>query len=134
MLSHILEQFVRFHRDQPRRILHPAIGHRFLQWGEYQPDTKEFQVQRAAKAELKSHLTWIHRAGKGADVFFIANTSLTAEGEAVFGSVSDPSAPFLINGTTVVVHPNGAFLAWVPVSPGTFTFRCKAVTTRFLRG
>jgi N-acetylmuramoyl-L-alanine amidase len=47
-----------------------------------------------------------------------------AEGEFILGSVSDPKAPFLINETTVAVHPNGAFLAWLPVHPGSFTFLC----------
>ena len=48
-----------------------------------------------------------------------------AEGEFILGSVSDPTAPFRINGATVAAHPNGAFLAWLPVSPGTFTFHCS---------
>ncbi|HAM36915.1 MAG TPA: hypothetical protein DEB40_06760 [Elusimicrobia bacterium] len=45
-----------------------------------------------------------------------------SDGEFVFGSVSDPSAPLTINGTTIAVHSNGAFLAWLPVSSGTFSF------------
>ncbi len=60
-----------------------------------------------------------------------------AESEFILGSVSDPKAPFFINGATVAVHPNGAFLAWLPISPGTFTFNCslnlKTGTTTFLR-
>ncbi|MDD5628982.1 MAG: hypothetical protein PHU21_07955, partial [Elusimicrobia bacterium] len=60
-----------------------------------------------------------------------------AEGEFILGSVSDPSAPFFINGSSVTVHPNGAFLAWLPVSTGTFTFRCTlnlpGGATTFLR-
>jgi N-acetylmuramoyl-L-alanine amidase len=60
-----------------------------------------------------------------------------AEGEFILGSVSDPTAPFLINGATVAVHPNGAFLAWLPISAGTFTFRCslnlKSGATTYLR-
>jgi N-acetylmuramoyl-L-alanine amidase len=59
------------------------------------------------------------------------------EGEFILGSVSDPTAPFFINGATVAVHPNGAFLAWLPISTGTFTFRCtlnlKNGATTFLR-
>lgn len=47
---------------------------------------------------------------------------LAAEGEFAFGSVSPSTAHFTVNGTTVVPHPNGAFLVWLPVSPGTFTF------------
>lgn len=46
-----------------------------------------------------------------------------AEGEFILGSVIDPKAPFQINGQPVVPHGNGAFLAWLPVQPGTFTFR-----------
>ena len=48
-----------------------------------------------------------------------------SDGEFILGSVSDPTAPFRINGATVAAHPNGAFLAWLPVSPGTFTFHCS---------
>jgi hypothetical protein len=47
-----------------------------------------------------------------------------SDGEFVLGSVSDPTAVFTINGTTVPVYHNGAFLAWLPVSPGSFTFNC----------
>jgi len=60
-----------------------------------------------------------------------------AEGEFILGSVSDPTAPFFINGATIAVRPNGAFLAWLPISTGTFTFRCslnlKSGATTFLR-
>lgn len=48
-----------------------------------------------------------------------------SEGEFILGSVSDPKAPFKINEQLITVHPNGAFLAWLPVSPGTFTFQCS---------
>lgn len=48
-----------------------------------------------------------------------------SEGQFIMGSVSDPKAAFLINETTVPVHANGAFLAWLPVHPGTFSFRCS---------
>lgn len=51
------------------------------------------------------------------------NMALAAEGEFILGSVSPATAPFSINGTPVVVHPDGGFLAWLPISPGTFTFR-----------
>ena len=47
-----------------------------------------------------------------------------AEGEFILGSVRGSSTPFSINGKSVSVYPNGAFLAWVPISPGTFTFHC----------
>lgn len=48
--------------------------------------------------------------------------ALSAENEFVFGSVADPAAPFAINGTTVVPHKDGGFIAWLPIAPGTFTF------------
>lgn len=47
---------------------------------------------------------------------------LSAENEFVFGSVADPSAHFAINGTTVLAHKDGGFIAWLPISAGTFTF------------
>lgn len=48
-----------------------------------------------------------------------------SEGEFILGSVSDPKVPFKINEQLITVHPNGAFLAWLPVQPGTFTFQCS---------
>ncbi len=51
------------------------------------------------------------------------NMPLAAEGEFIFGSVTPATAPFTINGTTISVHENGGFIAWLPVAPGTFTFR-----------
>ncbi|HXT02031.1 MAG TPA: hypothetical protein VN915_15250, partial [Elusimicrobiota bacterium] len=50
---------------------------------------------------------------------------LSAENEFIFGSVSDPKALFEINGETVTVHKDGGFIAWLPISPGTFTFRAE---------
>jgi N-acetylmuramoyl-L-alanine amidase len=47
---------------------------------------------------------------------------LSAENEFVFGSVADPSAHFEINGRTVTAHKDGGFIAWLPISAGTFTF------------
>ncbi len=44
-------------------------------------------------------------------------------GEFFLGSVSDPKARLTINGTTVAVHSNGAFLGWLPVDAGSTTFR-----------
>jgi len=35
----------------------------------------------------------------------------------IFGSVSSPRAKLTVNGFDVPVHPNGAFLAWLPVPP-----------------
>jgi N-acetylmuramoyl-L-alanine amidase len=43
------------------------------------------------------------------------------EGESVGGSVLDPKGVFQINGQTITVHKDGAFLAWVGVAPGSFT-------------
>jgi N-acetylmuramoyl-L-alanine amidase len=51
------------------------------------------------------------------------NMPLAAEGEFILGSVSPATAPFTINGVTVAVHRDGGFLAWLPIAPGTFTFR-----------
>jgi N-acetylmuramoyl-L-alanine amidase len=48
---------------------------------------------------------------------------LSAEDEFVFGSVAVSSAHFEINGATVAVHKDGGFIAWLPISAGTFTFR-----------
>ena len=45
-----------------------------------------------------------------------------ADNEFIFGSVSDPKGLFQINGLTVVPYANGAFLAWLPIQRGTFTF------------
>lgn len=51
--------------------------------------------------------------------------TLAGPEEWVLGSVSDPKALFTINGATVSVYRTGAFLAWLPVQPGTFTFRAS---------
>ncbi|MDD5301975.1 MAG: N-acetylmuramoyl-L-alanine amidase [Elusimicrobia bacterium] len=51
------------------------------------------------------------------------NMPLAAEGEFILGSVQPSTAPFTINGVTVTVHRDGGFLAWLPIAPGTFTFR-----------
>ncbi len=45
-----------------------------------------------------------------------------ASHEFVLGSVSDPKGHFEINGSTVSVYKTGAFIAWLPVQTGTFTF------------
>jgi len=50
------------------------------------------------------------------------NMPLAAESEFIFGSVEPATGHFTINGTTVPVHPDGGFLAFLPISPGTFTF------------
>lgn len=51
--------------------------------------------------------------------------TLAADHEFVLGSVVDPKAPFTINGQPVRVDKDGGFLAWLPVSPGTFTFHAE---------
>ena len=51
--------------------------------------------------------------------------TLSAEDEFIFGNVADPAAHFAINGATVPVHKDGGFLAWLPISAGTFTFRAE---------
>ncbi len=51
------------------------------------------------------------------------NMPLAASAEFIFGSVSPATAPFKINGVPVPVHRDGGFLAFLPISPGTFTFR-----------
>jgi N-acetylmuramoyl-L-alanine amidase len=53
------------------------------------------------------------------------NMPLAAENEFILGSVSPATAPFTINGVSVPVHRDGGFLAYLPISPGTFTFRAE---------
>ncbi len=53
------------------------------------------------------------------------NMALAAESTFILGSVSPATAPFTINGTPVPVHKDGGFLAWLPIAPGTFTFRAE---------
>jgi N-acetylmuramoyl-L-alanine amidase len=48
-----------------------------------------------------------------------------ADHDYVMGSVVDPKALFTIDGETITVHPDGAFLAWLPVSTGSFTFHAR---------
>jgi N-acetylmuramoyl-L-alanine amidase len=53
------------------------------------------------------------------------NMPLAAESEFIFGSVQPATAHFTINGTTVPVHRDGGFLAYLPISAGTFTFHAE---------
>jgi N-acetylmuramoyl-L-alanine amidase len=56
--------------------------------------------------------------------------TLTAKDSAfVFGSTNAPDAQVFVNGISMAVYPNGAFLGVVPVSPGEFTLDCQAITT-----
>ncbi len=48
-----------------------------------------------------------------------------APGEVILGWVRHPKAPFKINGMPVKPHPDGGFIAFPPVSPGSFTFLCQ---------
>lgn len=43
-------------------------------------------------------------------------------GDFIIGAVSDPQAVLAINGTSVPVASDGAYLAWLPIRPGPFTF------------
>jgi len=47
------------------------------------------------------------------------------DAEFVLGSVEDASAPFRINGTSVAVHKDGGFIAFLPIAAGTFTFHAE---------
>lgn len=51
--------------------------------------------------------------------------SMSGENEFIFGNVAVATAPFRINGTSVPVHKDGGFLAFLPISPGTFTFHAE---------
>ncbi len=48
------------------------------------------------------------------------------DSQFIFGNVT-PGATLTINGTAVPVYSNGAFLAFLPISSGRFTFRLEAV-------
>jgi len=41
----------------------------------------------------------------------------------VFGNITPSTAPFRINGSKIEVYKNGGFIAYLPVSPGNFSFR-----------
>lgn len=51
--------------------------------------------------------------------------AMSGDAEFVFGSVASATVPFRINGTTVPVHRDGGFIAYLPVAAGTFTFRAE---------
>lgn len=50
---------------------------------------------------------------------------MSGDGEFILGNVAVATAPFRINGATIAVHSDGGFLAFLPVAPGTFTFRAE---------
>jgi len=60
-----------------------------------------------------------------------------SEATFIFGNVTPVEVDFLVNNVPTKVYPNGAFLAYVPVEPGNFTFVCQAVangdTTKVIR-
>ncbi|MEK7382316.1 MAG: hypothetical protein AAB262_03415, partial [Elusimicrobiota bacterium] len=47
--------------------------------------------------------------------------SVPADSEFILGNVADPKAHFAINGQTMTVHKDGGFLAWLPITAGSFT-------------
>lgn len=51
--------------------------------------------------------------------------ALTGDAEFIMGNVAAADVPFRINGTTVAVHRDGGFLAFLPITPGTFTFHAE---------
>jgi hypothetical protein len=51
--------------------------------------------------------------------------TLSADNEFILGNVVSATVPFSINGQTVTVHKDGGFLAWLPITAGTFTFRAE---------
>jgi N-acetylmuramoyl-L-alanine amidase len=48
-----------------------------------------------------------------------------AHGAWIIGWVTHPKSPFRINNQPIKVHRLGGFLAYLPVTPGTFTFHCE---------
>jgi N-acetylmuramoyl-L-alanine amidase len=52
---------------------------------------------------------------------------VAAESTFIFGNVLPVEVDFSVNNITIHVYPNGAFLAFVPVEPGNFSFVCRAV-------
>lgn len=55
---------------------------------------------------------------------------VAAESTFVFGNVSPVEVELRVNEIPIQVYPNGAFLAFVPVTPGNFSFVCKAFSNR----
>ena len=51
--------------------------------------------------------------------------AVAADNEFLFGSVCVATALFTVNGQTVTVHKDGGFIAWLPISAGTFTFHAS---------
>ena len=53
-------------------------------------------------------------------------TAAASDSSFIFGQVSTPDAQLVINGEKCQVYQNGAFLAYIPIDPGDFTFHCAA--------
>ncbi|MDE2314156.1 MAG: N-acetylmuramoyl-L-alanine amidase, partial [Elusimicrobia bacterium] len=53
----------------------------------------------------------------------------TLEHEFVIGSVSDSGGRLTINNQPVPIYKDGAFVSWLPVSTGSFTFHCQLLTS-----
>lgn len=51
-----------------------------------------------------------------------------SESTFIFGNVFPADARFEINDERVKLHSNGAFLAFLPVTPGPFSFQCRAIS------
>ena len=76
------------------------------------PSTPAFQP-----AVLASSAPWI-TVVRPAECAVLPATA----GDFIIGAVSDPKAVLAINGTSVPVASDGAYLAWLPIKPGAFTF------------
>lgn len=50
---------------------------------------------------------------------------VSADATFILGNVASSTVAFRINGTTIAVHRDGGFLAYLPISAGTFTFRAE---------
>jgi N-acetylmuramoyl-L-alanine amidase len=61
-------------------------------------------------------------------IYPLENQEIAARDSSfIFGSIT-PVSRLWINDTPVRVYPNGAFLAFLPVTPGEFVFYCTAVS------
>ncbi|MDZ7339840.1 MAG: N-acetylmuramoyl-L-alanine amidase [candidate division KSB1 bacterium] len=56
------------------------------------------------------------------------STVVAADSTFIFGNVQPSNAKITINGKAAELYPNGAFLAYVPVTVGRFNLVCRAFT------
>ena len=56
-----------------------------------------------------------------------ASQVTASESTFIFGNVTPVEVDFSVNNVPTKVYPNGAFLAFVPVEPGNFSFVCQAI-------